>query len=358
MPGPAAQPGLDELAYFAPIAPGPNAYSARRTINFPAPPVPAGEQPARLCCVTGPDLPGCRQAQAPQQSSWAACALSQHVPDMLPCLQLMVARHLRHTTLPRRLHPTAQLLQPTQAAWPGPLLPMQRHQSLALLACTHLPTPLWVPTAPLRARCLCTVSFRLHRCGQPGCTEGCRAGCCRMVPEQLGLKCVLLLCRRAPSQVQGRPSVAGVNAAAWPTAPHSPGSTNTPFSPVPASAAWLRLDFKRSPSNVPVPLITAAQVARLMRCPLVCDRSLLSSLLNLLPSCRSQSSGLSAARLAVPHYADCACGPCACPTCPAGVPAPSVVMPAAVPATAPEVSQLAAIAKAYASAPGPSTYFR
>eukprot|EP00891_Asterochloris_glomerata_P007135 jgi/Astpho2/7135/Aster-08314 len=41
VPGPAAQPGFDELAYFAPIAPGPNAYSARPTINFPAPPVPA-----------------------------------------------------------------------------------------------------------------------------------------------------------------------------------------------------------------------------------------------------------------------------------------------------------------------------
>ena len=159
----------------------------------------------------------------------AACALPQHVPDRLSCLQLMVPRLLRHTTVPRRLHPTAQSRHLTQAAWPGPLLPTHRHQSLALLACTHLPTPSWAPTAQLRAPCPCTVSTRLRRCWELGCTCGSRAGCLKTAAEQLCLKRVLLPWRRASRQVQERPSVPGMNAAAWPTAPHSPGSTSIPL---------------------------------------------------------------------------------------------------------------------------------
>ena len=177
MPGPAAQPGFDELAYFAPIAPGPNAYSARPTLNFPAPPVPAGEHPARLCRVARP-TPGRLPASSHlQQSSWLHAPSQQHVPDMLSGLQLMVPRLLRRTTVPRRLHPTAQLLHLTRAAWPSPSLPTHRHQSLALLACTHLPTPLWAPMAQLRVPCLCTVSLCPRRCWELGCSDGGRAGC-------------------------------------------------------------------------------------------------------------------------------------------------------------------------------------
>ena len=164
----------------SPLAPTPTAHAPPSTSRH------------RLCqLVSG--LPGYAALRAPKSRQaacklmypaelLAACPLQQHVPDMLFGLQLMVPRPLRRTTVPQRLHPTAQSLHPTRAAWPGPLLPTHRHQSLA---CTHLPTPLWAPMAQLRAPCQCTVSFCLRRCWEPGCTEGSMAGCFKTAAEQL-----------------------------------------------------------------------------------------------------------------------------------------------------------------------------
>lgn len=170
---------------------------------MPTAPAPPSTSRHRLCQQVS-SLPGCAVlraqtlAHATQQSCWLHGPLLQHVPDLLFCLQLMVSQLLRHTmvprrqrlttmprhlyriTVPQRLQPTAQSLRLTQAAWPGPSLPTHRHPSLALLACTPRPTPLWAPTAQLRGPCLSTVSVLpasllgagLHRGRQGGVPQG------------------------------------------------------------------------------------------------------------------------------------------------------------------------------------------